>query len=106
VIKLASDGKTQFLCGLCLGAVHRDEAVDFRGGMKPQSRPQVSEIERPRRNDSGQDMRLADVERQITQHEKAGVLYQAVETRLVLVGIQRPVSCQPDQIPSGLERTV
>jgi hypothetical protein len=72
-MKLASDGKTQFLCGLCLGAVHRDEAVDFRGGMKPQSRPQVSEIERPRRNE---------------------------------VGIQRPVSRQPDQIPSGLERTV
>jgi hypothetical protein len=41
--------------------------------MKPQSRPQVSEIERPRRNE---------------------------------VGIQRPVSRQPDQIPSGLERTV
>ncbi len=98
-----SNRKPKFLRGLFLRAIHRDKAVDFLGGVKPEGCAKVRKVQRSRSAHRRQDVGLTKIQRQIAQYEETRILLQSVEARLESFRRQRAVACQPNQVSSGLE---
>src|SRR2546426_868111 len=58
-----SYGQPEFLGGLFLGAIQRDESIDPLASMKPERRSQMRQVKRSWSGDSRHEARLAEIQR-------------------------------------------
>src|SRR5688572_3792084 len=99
----ASHGQTQFPRRLTLPPIHGYKSLNRLGGVEPQRRPEMSQVERSRRGDGRQNVGRAHLERQLPQDETIGVGLDSVNARRVLFRRQRTVPRESNQITPRLE---